>query len=607
MVGLSFGNPLGWLALLGIPVVLVLHFLQRKVRRERVATLFLLPPRERQSERGRRWDRLRGSWPLWLQLLAVGLLAVVLAGPRWRRDGEVRRLVIVLDGSASMRVSRDRLLRYLGEDLGKVERGGVQLELMVLDSRPGRGRIHYGVGVAGLLESLTAWEPGGGSHDFGPAVVLGRKLAGSDGIVWLASDRPVAGLGEGVQLYAVGEAVENAGIAGVVVEDAEGGTVRWKALLRSSGEGRMKRRWRVEPRAGGEVGQSSEVELGPGAMVAVGGEFPAGASELVVRMDGDAFGDDDAAPLVRPRQRIVKVAVEGLAGSELRRLLGSLASVEVVTGSADLRVREQAAPEVPPSEVGEVIFVSGGEAGRPPGPVLVEPHELTRDLDWAGLLVESVGVLAAREGDAVLVWSGDDPLVVLRARGAKRQLIFCFAPGRSNAWRLPAVVVALHRFVEGQRAMLPGDAVVNAGCGQLLRAGAVAAGGEVRWEWESLAGKRETAVVLPREVPMLRAPGEPGFFRLSQDGRDLLSGAAAFADVREADFAGALTDRRAAAVMAGRDEARSGWADPFWRPVLLVLLFVLALGWWAADARPVVDQSGKPSLRRRSRASSGSM
>jgi hypothetical protein len=87
---------------------------------------------------------------------------------------------------------------------------------------------------------------------------------------------------------------------------------------------------------------------------------------------------------------------------------------------------------------------------------------------------------------------------------------------------------------------------------------------------------------------MLRAPGEPGFFRLSQDGRDLLSGAAAFADVREADFAAALTDRRAAGVMVARDESRSGWADPFWRPALLLLLPVLALGWWAADARPAV-------------------
>ena len=78
-MGLTLGNPLGLLALLGLPAVLAVHFLQRRARREVVSTLFLLTPLHRESESGRRWERLRTSWPLWLQLLAVLVLAWLMA------------------------------------------------------------------------------------------------------------------------------------------------------------------------------------------------------------------------------------------------------------------------------------------------------------------------------------------------------------------------------------------------------------------------------------------------------------------------------------------------------------------------------------------------
>ena len=61
---LSFGNPLGFLALLGIPAVLAIHFLQRRSRQAVVSTLFLLQQLQRESEGGSRFERLRPSIPL---------------------------------------------------------------------------------------------------------------------------------------------------------------------------------------------------------------------------------------------------------------------------------------------------------------------------------------------------------------------------------------------------------------------------------------------------------------------------------------------------------------------------------------------------------------
>ena len=58
-----FGNPLGLLALLGIPAVLAIHFLQRKARELPVSTLFLLDHTQREAVSGRRFERMIPSIP----------------------------------------------------------------------------------------------------------------------------------------------------------------------------------------------------------------------------------------------------------------------------------------------------------------------------------------------------------------------------------------------------------------------------------------------------------------------------------------------------------------------------------------------------------------
>ena len=110
---LSFGNVAGFWALLGIPAVVAIHFLQRRSRVLVVTTLFLLEQMRRESETGHRFQRLRTSVPLWLQLLMVLLLTWLLVRPRWLRAESVQRVAIVLDASASMQASRERALEEL--------------------------------------------------------------------------------------------------------------------------------------------------------------------------------------------------------------------------------------------------------------------------------------------------------------------------------------------------------------------------------------------------------------------------------------------------------------------------------------------------------------
>ena len=90
----------GLLALLGIPAVLAIHFLQRKAKELPVSTLFLLEHTRREAASGRRFERLIPSIPLWMQLLSVLLLAWFLAEPRYRKAGSIQRVAVVLDSSA---------------------------------------------------------------------------------------------------------------------------------------------------------------------------------------------------------------------------------------------------------------------------------------------------------------------------------------------------------------------------------------------------------------------------------------------------------------------------------------------------------------------------
>ena len=92
-----FANPLGFLALLGIPAILLIHLLQRQSQKFPISTLFMLDAIDRQSLKGQKLDRLRNSVPLWLQLLSVLVLTWLLIQPLWTRESQVQQIVIVID------------------------------------------------------------------------------------------------------------------------------------------------------------------------------------------------------------------------------------------------------------------------------------------------------------------------------------------------------------------------------------------------------------------------------------------------------------------------------------------------------------------------------
>jgi len=152
-----FSNPAGFWALLGIPVILLIHFLQRQSQTLPASTLFLLDAIDRRSLRGRKIDKLRNSLPLWLQLLSVLVLTWLLVAPRWNSASSVQRIVIVLDCSASMDAFREESLNAIREEIPKLTRRTGGAAYTVLESHLQGKKLYRGESFSELIDSLDGW------------------------------------------------------------------------------------------------------------------------------------------------------------------------------------------------------------------------------------------------------------------------------------------------------------------------------------------------------------------------------------------------------------------------------------------------------------------
>lgn len=535
---MSFGNPLGFLALLGIPAVVLIHLLQVRSRRVRVSTLFLLEPGSFERRAGRKLDRLRTSRLLWLQLIAVVAATWLLIEPRWLREDTTLEVVLVVDGSASMSAYRDELDHAIASYLPRVERGADRVAWTVLGSDPTAPTLYSGESREAAAAAISEWQSYLGPHDLDESVALASSLAGPRGLVVLLTDHS-RDVPPGVELLSVGTPVDNVGLVSVAIDDGA-----WRAIVKNSGTRPARRSWRLA--ADGVSSAPLELDLEPGRVQFIGGELPRGVEALELVLEADRFPIDDRLPFVVPRPKTLDVYVSpDLAESRfVERWVETLAPVELVPRSrADLAI----------GDVGpRASIVFADEApGYLDGPIVTENDPLVEGLDFGGLVVRNASAPALDDDDRVLLWQGEHPLLVLRETGRARALFVGFSLEGSNAERIPAFVLALHRFatdVREQKRMLARD---NVETRQVLRV----ASGVVE-----------------------RAPDVPGFFDVRRDGEVLFEGAAHFADVREADLSGASAQEPDGDVV--RDVVvRNSLPDPLSSLWILVLMAMAAYAW----------------------------
>ncbi|HYC71795.1 MAG TPA: BatA domain-containing protein [Opitutaceae bacterium] len=583
----EFANPAGLWALLGVPAVLAIHFLQQRSRTAVVSTLFLIEHLAPESRGGRTWERLRSSRPLWLQLLAVALAAWVLGEPRWVRSDSAQTIALVLDDSASMGAFRAEAARAAGVVLAGQDGRAGRTEWLVLTSDPRTPVLYRGADRGAAEAAVAAWSPARGTHDPQPALRLAHALAGPNGLTWFITDArakvPAAQAAVGV-----GRPLENVGFGGASVQREDGAMV-WRALLQNHSDRPQRRRWWVE--AGGGRTAERTAELAPGGLLELSGRLPDGVDRCLIALEPDAFAADDRLPLARPAAKPLpaRVEIEGEVGAFFRRALGTVEGVHFAPGTPPrLRVLRLAADRARPAGAAIILPPVPARADRARvlrAPVVTARHPLLADLNWQGWLGPGPGSLATADGDTPLLWQAERPLAWLSAAGAEsRALVLNFDWEVSNADRLPAAVLLVRRHAETVRDAQPGPYAANfdALAPVPLAASELAGGGPFVLEVQAAAeGARPAARNLDAaELPSLRAPADPGFFVLRRGEEVLVRGAAQFADPRQSDFRRAETFVTGSPAESDALFRRNSRPDPF-VPLWLALVGVALVGsWW---------------------------
>jgi hypothetical protein len=582
----SFANPLGLLALLGIPAVLAIHFLQRKARELPVSTLFLLDHTRREAAGGRRFERLLPSIPLWMQLLAVLLLAWFLAEPRYPKSGSVQRIAVVMDSSASMSVFKDRALKRLGELLPSLKGPAAEIQLTVLESTPNRPRLYAGSSMDELKAALEKWQPRDGPVDPTQSLRLARSLVSREGTVLFLTDTPAGPLPFEARLLAVGEAIGNAGFTGVSFATEEGSLV-WRALVKNHGMKPIDRTWSIQTSAGST--EPRPLHLEAGSLVTLQAAFPTGAENVRIVLSPDGFPLDDVLPLVAPKPKPISLfaatspAFTGLS----EKLLHALDAAESTTdaASADLSIASYNPLDPVLPSGNSIVFVEDETRTGAwlKGGIVAEANPLMDGLNWQSLLARETIQLDRQPSDTVLLWQDKRPLIFLRESNGTRQLLFNFDPTLSNAEKQPAFIVLLHRFAEAIRAAKIAPVSENLETGQRLTI--TSAPGIPL----TITATDANGTPLPQSTILnpQSAISDPGFLTIRQGERTLLNAAVHFGDPREADFSACdSSDLRETNNTATME--RHTRPDPLWRIWILALMAALLASWKFTSLKPQI-------------------
>ncbi len=614
---MSFANPWGLLALVALPAIAAIHLFHRHYPRLDVSGLHLWGVAQKTHSPGRRRERLPITASLILELLAALILALALARPQVDSVNRSVHLVVVLDGSASMsarRLTSGGDVKTFGElavaELQDRVDGLPSGSVVTLVESGLRPALLYGPrGDEELvIESLQGWRPESVGHDVQPAWNLADQLAGETGqLLYLTDTLPDTGqfnVPGRMEIVAVGEPQPNLAITAArwMIDRSQqrdqneyNGTVHLR-LLNLGAQATTATVVATSP-DGKEIRTvlDRQVELAPGMVLPFEAVVPIGLGQLDIRLvsDSDAMDLDSHVRLIRPVDRLVRVAVTLPDASVARQQVGRALL---------------ALPGWTPSGVEDADLVIGGvvsdDSATDPerwrlriGPMDDSPAARKQAVDLSD---RSVYVLEKRhpllEGVVLggVVWggvqtldfdftplitAGTKPLLVQKLGTRSTEFVLNIDLARSNFTDTPDWPILLSNLLEQCRDSRPGLRRVNYRVTEAVRfqlESEVAEGTDLlRLE----GGERPRKVARARVVEIVGL-ARPAFYTVHDQDRQLARFAVNFQDIDESTLVSLSAGKRPPVIQAqvGGFETDSPYT---WLILLAILVVIgLALGDW---------------------------
>lgn len=473
MSGLSLLAPLGLLALIGVPLVVLFHMRHTTPDVRHVPSLrFWRLALQEESER-ERFRRPPITLLFLLHLLLVAVIGVALARPATSRAlaglgsrTEPRHLILLIDGSTSMAARSAAgetrfaaALRAADDRLADLHQGDVAT-VVVMGTHSTTMEATDPAGLRAVRERLAATPLPGGRTDLNGALQLAKDLllpSMTDQIV-LVSDgaltvdpKLVEGIGAGIELVIAGAGgTDNLAVTDLTTRGSTDNPGQQQLYARVLNFGAAAVTVPVVITADGiEVARVDETVQPNGGAREIVQDLPAGAGQVSLRIDTrDALAADNTASSVLQQASDfgLRILLVTDAPTALQRALSVLPGAAVTTmspveaaatrtaGAYDLVVYERTTPRgrVPDTPT---LFVAPDEGGLlPTNGVIANPtvqtvraqDPLLAGVELAGvtfgqtpvMTLDATATEVVGAGAGPLIYrgtvpGGDDPMIVL--------------------------------------------------------------------------------------------------------------------------------------------------------------------------------------------------
>lgn len=510
--------PLGLIALLSLPIIVILHLLRERRRRAVVPSLLLWQNMPRRPD-GQRSSVLPVTLLLLLHLLVAALIGVALARPQWlgRLLGSSQQLIVLVDTSTSMGASDGsgtRLDNAISRARSLINGMSARDSAVLINLGPRARLLARGDAESreSLLSALDSLRAGGSGVDLAGALTLAEASRDTDrqGSIVVLTDGALVGqqpppqpLSAPVTWEQIGSEQPNRAIVTFAAQSrGNGSSAAVQVYARVANYDTAPAQASLELFGDDQRIDQRFVELPAEGESELTWSLPPGHNLLRAVLDGgDALPADDTASLslaqTRPlRVLLVSTSTQAItttqsAGREsselLRRALAALPGLTIstvtatdyaaspISARADLTVFEGVLPQRWPT--GGVLVVSPPDNSQllPVGP----PQKLQQAaLETEGTLLDGLSLDSLQFGTSrqltpppwasVLLAVGDQPLIVRGRTGASEVAVWNFALDQSNLPSRLAFPLLVARTVR-DLTPLPLPASLDAGAALNLR------------------------------------------------------------------------------------------------------------------------------------------